>query len=508
MSSRTIRHYPIKSVASDMPIDKGLSQALLTSVAEHHEPLRGRRIWLACSGGRDSLALAISCIQLYRQGKLPFLPQLLHVDHNLQADSAQWALHVADWAQAQQIPCHILQAFVDGHDEQAARQARYKVMLAHINQGDVLLLAHHADDQAETVLMRLIQGAGVNGLAGMVPWQVRKIGVRQNILWRPWLGVRRNAITDYAEQLELPYIDDPTNDSGDNVRSGLRRDILPILTSYNTNVIENIARSAQLLGDAKDIVNAQAEQDMAQASISLERLQLPPVQRVLDIDQLQILPPARLRQLLHYWLTQDEPLPPAKQLIDDVFDLVHRIDHDHQTQLYWQARQQAYLIRRYRQQLYRLSYEWLECLTNDLVEQNYSWLTISQMTEPLLVTVRQSQNYEWQLKIALDKLPINNSDHMAPSIVLNIMPLGRQQKITTALSTRAQAGKKLYQTLGIPVWLRDSLIVISLVAHHTDQAVQTIPVALASPFEVWLLQHEDQNLTIIAHTLQSILNVS
>ena len=130
---------------------------------------------------------------------------------------------------------------MNGHDEQAARQARYDVMRVHMNQDDVLLLAHHADDQAETVLMRLIQGAGVNGLSGIQPWRVQTQGAHRIVLWRPWLTVQRADISAYATRLQLPYIDDPTNESGDNVRSGLRRDIMPVLAKYNPNVIDNMS---------------------------------------------------------------------------------------------------------------------------------------------------------------------------------------------------------------------------------------------------------------------------
>src|SRR5690606_41662150 len=90
-----------------LPIDAVLAEALLKSLAEYGEQLHGRRVWLACSGGRDSLALAALCVQLYRHGKLPFLPQLLHVNHHLQAASGAWAQHVANWAKAQNIPCRI-----------------------------------------------------------------------------------------------------------------------------------------------------------------------------------------------------------------------------------------------------------------------------------------------------------------------------------------------------------------------------------------------------------------
>ena len=147
MTSSAILPHPIEPVA-ELPVDTVLAEALLSSLAEYGEQLHGRRIWLACSGGRDSLALAALCVQLYRHGKLPFLPQLLHVNHHLQAASGAWAQHVANWAKAQNIPCRILQAQLNGRDEQAARQARYDAMRRQLNQDDVLLLAHHADDQA------------------------------------------------------------------------------------------------------------------------------------------------------------------------------------------------------------------------------------------------------------------------------------------------------------------------------------------------------------------------
>ena len=502
MTSSAIISHPIQSIA-DLPVDETLATALLSSMSEYSDQLHGRRLWLACSGGRDSLALAALCVQLYRQGKLPCLPQLLHVDHGLQSDSQYWAKHVANWAQAQQIPCCILQAQVNGHDEQAARQARYNIMRAHINQDDVLLLAHHADDQAETVLMRLIQGAGVNGLSSMQPWRVQRQGGQHNILWRPWLTIQRARISAYAQRLQLPYIDDPTNDSGDNVRSGLRRDIMPILATYNHNVIDNIARSAQLLSDAQETVNAQAMQDMQQTENT--DLQLLPAQRVLNIDTLQKLPMYRQRQLLHYWLGQDEPLPPVKQLVDDVLTLSQRDNQDHQTELFWQGRKASYTIRRYRQQLYRMSSDWLSWLNVPLTEQvlPLSRLTLSSNLSShsannlTSLTMRSSGRYTWQLQVkadALVRLLENSTDGVAQQATLKIAPLDRKQRLKTEMAARPQAGKKLYQTLGIPLWLRDSLMVVSITFIKKSEVgsdIKTdIPLLLASPFESWLLSSE------------------
>ena len=501
MSSSAILPYPIEPIAQ-LPIDTKLAESLLTSMAEYSEQLQGRRVWLACSGGRDSLALAALCVQLHWQGKLPFLPQLLHVNHGLQADSAIWAAHVANWAKAQKIPCTILQAQVDGHDEQAARQARYDVMRAQLNQDDVLLLAHHADDQSETVLMRLIQGAGVNGLSGMQPWRVQTQDAHRIILWRPWLIVQRANISSYAKRLKLPYIDDPTNNGGDNMRSGLRRDIMPVLAKYNPNVIDNIARSAQLLSDAQLTVKGQAAEDLKQTEVI--SLQLPPAQRVLNIDKLQKLPLYRQRQLLHHWLGQDEPLPPAKQLVDDVLSLSQRHDHDHQTELFWQGRQQSYTIRRYRQQLYRLSNDWLAWLKIALIEQTQTLADFampdidSDNNHPVLMSLRCNQNITWQVHmIPSELMPLLDNIALEATVMpmLKITPLDRNQRVQTALATRPQSGKKLYQTLGIPSWLRESLVVVSIINNDLDNAsLIELPILLLSPFETWVLSSDIFNI--------------
>jgi len=522
MTSSAILPHPIEPVA-ELPVDAVLAEALLKSLAEYGEQLHGRRVWLACSGGRDSLALAALCVQLYRQGKLPFLPQLLHVNHNLQAASGAWAQHVANWAKAQNIPCRILQAQVNGRDEQAARQARYDAMRRQLNQDDVLLLAHHADDQAETVLMRLIQGAGVNGLSGMQPWRIQTQGTHRIVLWRPWLTIKRATISAYTQRLKLPYIDDPTNDAGDNVRSGLRRDIMPILASYNSNVIDNIARSAQLLSDAQLIINAQASEDLQHTEVA--SLQLPPAQRVLNIDKLQKLPIYRQRQLLHHWLGQDEPLPTAKQLVDDVLSLSQRDDNDHQTALFWQGRKHSYSIRRYRQQLYRLSSDWLKWLELPLAKQTQ---TLSNFTEsnlikadvqatgrqPVAINLRNEDKFAWQLKV----LP-NEVTQLLKSyeykVKVTLAPLDRQQRIQTALASRPQSGKKLYQTLGIPSWLRENLVVVSVTFMNKESSKNEplendcpieLPILLLSPFESWALNAEQANISVDVKQLVTFIN--
>lgn len=468
----SIRPYPIYSVVNQA-IDEKLAAALLQSVEKHFEQLTGKKVWLACSGGRDSLALAAICAQLYHEGRLPFLPHLLHVNHNLQSASDTWATHVQDWAAAQGLPCQVLSITVNGNDEQAARQARYNAMSAAICQDDVILLAHHADDQAETLLFRLVSGAGVAGLSAMLPWRkVNKNGVSYH-LFRPWLLVQRADISSYAKALQLPYIDDPTNTSGDNARSHLRNEVLPKLTVLNPKAITNIAKSAALLHDAKVSLEAQIAQNYNYCQI--KALDFAPIQRVLDSDKLRQLPPSQRAQLLHFWLGLDEPLPPPKRLVDEVLALTLRDDNNHESKLEWQASEQDFYILRYRNHLFRLNQKFFAKLQQPVHPKVF----YPKLPNHETMSLFQINNYHWQLKISKAAMTFLQNHGFG----LDVRALNRLQKLTLAPNATPKSGKKLFQALGIPVWLRDSLVVISLI----DDKKVLLPVLLCSIYQSWAL---------------------
>jgi tRNA(Ile)-lysidine synthase len=215
---------------------------------------------------------------------------------------------------------------------------------------------------------------------------------------------------------------------------------------------------------------------------------------VLNIDKLQALSIYRQRQLLHHWLGQDEPLPPAKQLVDDVFMLSQREDPDHQTALFWQARKQSYTICRYRQQLYRLSSDWLTWLELPLTKQIQPLSDFvvadadSEAAQSVSVTLRRDSKFTWQAQMMPNALAelLDSDQDGDEKFEITFAPLGRQQRVQTALASRPQAGKKLYQTLGVPVWLRESLVVVSAVAVSVQQDKEW-PLLLVSPFESWIL---------------------
>ncbi|MFC0821316.1 tRNA lysidine(34) synthetase TilS [Moraxella marmotae] len=312
------------------------------------------RLYLACSGGRDSLSLAYACYLLYRQGQIAQLPILLHVHHGWQQANDNWAALVASWADDYGFECQILKVNLPKNSESHARDARYHAMLSVMSAGDVLMLAHHAADQAETVLMRLINGAGVQGLSGIKSWQTKTVMIDQKPksvhLWRPWLAVGRDAISAFAARHALPYVDDATNTDLAHARGLIRTQILPHLLSLNPKAVENIARSANLLGQSAALLDSQINLNLTNIDHPANQL---PYQAVLPIADFFGLDKVAQMSVLHRWLQADEPMPPSQQFTHSVHQLMCRTDNDHASQLIWQACQANYVICRYDDCLYR-----------------------------------------------------------------------------------------------------------------------------------------------------------
>lgn len=175
---------------------------------------------IACSGGRDSVALLHAVVDAGLQ------PSAVTIDHGLGPHGARAAAHVHALCEAWRVPHRVLRVDVSAGEgpEDAARRARYAALFAEADRiaAPSIVLAHTADDQIETVLMRLITGAGAAGLAG--------IPARRGRLHRPWLAVSRQRVARYAAEHALTWIDDPTNAGLDYQRNRVRHLLVPALT--------------------------------------------------------------------------------------------------------------------------------------------------------------------------------------------------------------------------------------------------------------------------------------
>lgn len=245
---------------------------------------------VAYSGGVDSHVLLHLMMQLY-----PEQTQAIHIHHGLSPNADAWRLHCQRVCDALRVPLLSQQIQVKPKPrhslEALARDARYAAMRGLLPAGGALLTGHHQDDQAETVLLQLMRGAGVRGLSGMP--KHKSLG--QGQLYRPLLSFSRAEIKAYATEAGLEWVDDESNQSTQFDRNFLRQVVMPALTSRRAGVMANMARSAAHLAEASALVNTLAE-------IDFEAIKTADLNCVLRLP-LQRFSEARLRNVLRYWLT-------------------------------------------------------------------------------------------------------------------------------------------------------------------------------------------------------------
>lgn len=274
-------------------------------------PWRQAPLWtLALSGGLDSLVLLHLLARLARHQALPPL-SALHVHHGLQAFADEWAEHCQAACAALDIPLTVCRVTVDSGAsvERAAREARYAAFAEHLAPGALLLLAQHRDDQAETLLLRLLRGSGVQGLAAMPA--SRPLG--QGWLLRPLLEVGRAELEQWAQAQGLHWVEDPSNRDTRLARNFLRHEILPRLAQHWPAVSTVLARDAAQQQEAASLLDELAVEDLARAQTPAAPGWLPLPS--LALAPLQVLSAARQRNALRYWLRGLTLLPPREHWV-------------------------------------------------------------------------------------------------------------------------------------------------------------------------------------------------
>jgi tRNA(Ile)-lysidine synthase len=269
------------------------------------EPWRNAAHWrIAFSGGLDSTVLLHLLASLAKSESLPAL-SAIHIHHGLQAAADAWPQHCQSVCDALGVPLLIERVKVQpgASLEQAARNARYAVFSSLTQANDVLLTGQHRDDQAETLLFRLMRGTGVRGLAGM-PRQ-RPMG--QGALIRALLDVSRAELEAYAQAHQLVWIEDPSNQDQQFSRNYLRHQVMPLLTGRWPQALASMARSAAHLREAQGLLDELAQIDLAHAAIAheFEWLGLPS----LELAPLAALSAARQRNAISHWLEPFTQLP-------------------------------------------------------------------------------------------------------------------------------------------------------------------------------------------------------
>jgi len=292
---------------------------------------RPLKLCVGLSGGLDSVVL----LHLLNKARVEpgLVVSALHVHHGLSPNADAWADFVVALTDELDVSCAIVRVEINPAGEgleAAARNARYAAFAQ--SDADVLLLAHHANDQAETLLFNLLRGSGVSGLAAMPA--VRALG--DKLILRPLLDVGRNELVAYAQNHDLRWVEDESNASPAFSRNHLRHEILPMLAARYPAVVATLARTARHMGEADALLDEFGAQDLAYCLC----------EGAFDLSRAGCLSLGRMQHALRYWLRQSGIVLESRSW-QALLAMLNARD-DSMPALIWRER----AVRRYRDRLY------------------------------------------------------------------------------------------------------------------------------------------------------------
>lgn len=382
------------------------------------------RCWIAFSGGLDSSVLLSAAAAIRAQ--IPGALHAVHIDHGLQTDSGLWAARCQSRCEALAVPLVIrrlgLQPPPGASIEAIAHTARYRAFVELLGPGELLLTAHNRDDQAETLLLALLRGSGVQGLAAM-PFAA-PLGAGH--LVRPLLDVTRDTLSAYARAQGLDWSEDPSNGDTALDRNYLRHRILPLLRERWPAVSTVLARSASHCAEAADLSERLAAATLA--GLRGER------RGTLDIPALSRLDRSLQKAALRLWIKQAGFTAPDARHLDRILDEVLPARADANPLVAWTGGE----VRRYRDALFVLAP--LPCPPSPATEIQWS-------VGDVIATLELPQGLGrlvWR--------PAVDGKSEPQRLRVRFGQTGLSCRISA--TGHARPLKKLFQEAGIPVWLR------------------------------------------------------
>lgn len=406
---------------------------------------------VAFSGGMDSTVLLFALAQLAKRQSMPAL-RAIYIHHGLQEAAQAWPAHCQQLCDELQVPLTVVEVNVASTSsvEQAARVARYAAFAQQLQKNELLLMAQHQDDQAETVLFRLMRGTGVAGLRGIPVARP----LQQGQVLRPLLNISHQQLLRYAQQHDLSWIEDPSNATDDFDRNYLRHQVIPALKTRWPAMQQSLQRTTQHMHEAQQLLDELASED-------LQRVQIEPVPAwltvpSLDLDKIRCLSVLRQKNLLRHWLAPFTLLP----------DTAHWAG--------WESLRDAQVDA---QPLWRLHRGALQRSQNRLYYLSDFWL---QQPPALDLTINSAGCYE---------LPGNGYLIVSGEVTQPLQVRYRQGAERFALEGRGHRDlKRLLQEYAVPAFVRSRLPVFFL---------QQQPVALAN--EPKLNHHTVRHLSLTWH---------
>ena len=305
------------------------------SLSTSHKKIKSMTV--ALSGGVDSVVLLYLLHQL--QKRQTFTLKVSHVHHGLSKNADKWVKFCEKLCTKLSVPLDVHRIKLPQKKslgiEGEARQLRYEKLLQ--SQTDLVVLAHHEDDQAETFLLQLIRGAGVKGLSSMAHFDATRR------LWRPLLNASRIDIESYAKKHQLKWIEDESNQNIDFDRNFIRSKVLSILKNRFNHIIKVISRSALHLAEAQHLLDDLAQMDLKSNLKSIH------YNHKLNVKTLDKLSNARAKNVLRFWLEINNQMMPSKDLLDELLRQVLTAKKDAAIKIHLSK---DFEIRRYKDEIY------------------------------------------------------------------------------------------------------------------------------------------------------------
>ena len=379
-----------------------------------------KKLVIAYSGGLDSHVLLHLVSQM-----TDYSVRAMHIHHGLQKEADHWVDHCQQVCDALNISLqfeYLNLSLEKGESvEELARTGRYAAFKKSVQADEVLLTAHHQNDQAETLLLQLFRGAGVQGLAAMP--QISTFGIAHHA--RPLLNETRESLEAYAKTHQLAFIEDPSNQDSAFYRNFLRNDIIPQLRNRWPSIDKTISRSATIQAETKHLLDDIAEQDLLSIKENNQN------DNTLLISGLQDFSDSRQKLLLRHWIQSNGFKAPSEKKLKHIFTDVIDASDDAQPLLAWNGAE----IRRYQGRLYIM----LPLLEHDRA-QVISWDNPQKALEiPSLVLTLSA------LDLTETTAPVTVSFRQGGETLLHA-----KRGVTISL-------KNLLNEAGIPPWLRSRI---------------------------------------------------
>ncbi len=385
------------------------------------------RYWVGYSGGLDSHVL-LHAMAALRAALAPREMLAIHVDHGLSPHARTWAGHCQAVCRELGMPCEVVAVDARPQNgegpEAAARRARYAAISDAMMAGDCLVTAHHQDDQAETVLLQLLRGAGPHGLAGMAPHAPFGPGWHT----RPLLAFTRQSLHRYAAAHGLSWIEDESNADVNLERNYLRHEILPRLQRRWPAAARTLDRAAGHCREAASMLDAAAAADLSRVNGADAQS--------LSIEGLTAMGPARMRNALRFWLRQRGLTVPGTEHMRQIEAQMFAAPPDRAPRVCWPGVE----MRRYRDRLYAF-YPASGCVADTA----HAWDITQSMTLPAgggMLSAREQAGAGVRAELCY-----------SDTVAVRFRKGG--ERCQPVGSAHSRTLKNLFQEQGIPPWVRE-----------------------------------------------------